>query len=164
MTTSHLKTQNLIIALGSNLGDHQKNFNLAISQLKKNFIFVEKSRIYRSKAVDFTDQPDFYNMVIHLQNHKNYSPTQILNYLQLIEQQMGRQKIIPKGPRIIDLDLIFIDFISVHTEQLQVPHPRWRERSFVVKPLQELKIWSLWKNHFQLDENFIFQTDAHPLT
>ncbi len=156
--------QNLILALGSNLGDRKANIRKAQELLQAKFTFVEPSRIYESKAVEVVDQPAFLNQVIHL-HAPEMTPMRILNYCLSVEKEMGRTraKENDKGPRIIDIDILFLDEQIIQTPALQIPHPRWKDRSFVVKPLKELAIWKKLRRNFPLPAKIEFQTDAFPL-
>jgi len=137
----------LILATGTNLGDKIKNLQIAKKKLSQRFTFIAESRIYESKAVDFTAQPDFFNQVLEFQS-TNLSPEKILKICQDIENEMGRIKLIDKGPRIIDIDISFIDLQKIETKKITVPHPRLFTRSFVIEPLKELPYFQILKNHF----------------
>ncbi len=160
-----MASQNLILALGSNLNDRKANLRKAQELLQKKFTIIEPSRTYESKAVDVTDQPPFLNQVIHFHVPDKISPIRILNYCLSVEKEMGRvrAKEKAKGPRIIDIDLLFLDEQIIQTAALQVPHPRWKDRSFVVKPLKELAIWKKLRRNFPLPAVIKFQIDAFPL-
>lgn len=127
----------LILATGSNLGNKKENLNLARLELSKKFSLTSISRIYCSEAVDYFDQPDFYNQVLEFKI-PNYSPQDVLRIIQEIEKSLGRKKYIPKGPRLIDIDILFWNLEKIKTSNLIIPHPSWDQRSFVVLPLQEL--------------------------
>lgn len=143
----------LILATGSNLGDKKQNLNLALKELSKNFKFIAASEIYVSPAVEYFDQPDFYNQVLEFEIPK-LSPSKTMELVLNIEQGLGRRRDIPKGPRIIDIDIIFWDLQTIREENLIVPHPSWPERSFVVKPLQQLPYFQIIKKHFAIPSDF----------
>lgn len=144
----------LIIATGSNIGDKAANLNLAKTELSKHFRFIAESRIYCSDAYDYTDQPAFYNQVLQfeLQSVLNYD--YLIDKILLIEKELGRKRDIPKGPRIIDIDILFVDNDKFENEKLCIPHPRLFERSFVVLPLKELPYFQQLKNHFEFKRKF----------
>jgi 2-amino-4-hydroxy-6-hydroxymethyldihydropteridine diphosphokinase len=71
-----------------------------------------------------------------------------------IEKEMGRERDIPKGPRIIDIDILFWGTEQIDVPGLTIPHPRWAERSFVVYPLQELPYFETLKNHYKIPSEF----------
>jgi 2-amino-4-hydroxy-6-hydroxymethyldihydropteridine diphosphokinase len=74
---------------------------------------------------------------------------------------LGRKRDIPKGPRIIDLDILFINDLKIQTDLVNIPHPRLFERSFVVLPLSELPGFSDLKEHFSFPSEF--SNDASPI-
>lgn len=138
------------VATGSNLGDRALNLLEAKTQLQQHFDLIAESRIYESPAVDYLNQPDFYNQVLEFKLPSK-NPEIIMSLLLQIEKEMGRNRLIPKGPRLIDLDILFWSLEKIQSETLQIPHPRLFERSFVVLPLSELPGFKILK------ENFIFK-------
>jgi 2-amino-4-hydroxy-6-hydroxymethyldihydropteridine diphosphokinase len=137
----------LIVGLGSNLGNKVKNLEKAEALLRKHFSFVAKSRLYLSPPVDYLDQPDFINQVMEFQRPES-GPERIMDILLKIENEMGRKREIPRGPRIIDLDLLFLAKEVFKNSIVEIPHPRLFERSFVVLPLMELPYYSVLKKEF----------------
>jgi 2-amino-4-hydroxy-6-hydroxymethyldihydropteridine diphosphokinase len=137
----------LIVGLGSNLGNKVKNLEKAEALLRKHFTFVAKSRLYLSPPVDYLDQPDFINQVMEFQRPES-GPERIMDILLKIENEMGRKREIPRGPRIIDLDLLFLAKEVFKNSIVEIPHPRLFERSFVVLPLMELPYYSVLKKEF----------------
>ena len=127
----------IYLSLGSNLGDRLANLRSAIAALPDSGITVRKvSSIYESEPVDFRDQPWFLNCVLEAET--KLSPLDLLHALQTIELRMGREKTIPKGPRPIDLDILFYADQVIDTPELQIPHPRIAQRRFVLVPLAEI--------------------------
>lgn len=151
----------LFIATGTNLGDRKRNLDLALQHLQKEFLLIASSQIYESSAVDYLNQPDFYNQVLEFETPA-LEPHLIFLELQKIESLMGRVRNIDKGPRIIDLDILFIDKLSIQNDNLIVPHPRLFERSFVVFPLSELPGFSELKKTYEF--NTTFNNVARPIT
>lgn len=138
----------VLIALGSNLNNRKDNLTAAIKELSKILVIEQISQVYESKAVDYLNQPDFYNMVIQCQTPKNISAQELMELLLSIEIKLGRRRDIPKGPRTIDLDLLFFDLQKCDTPLLQLPHPRVFERSFVTLPMTELSFSkTIFKNY-----------------
>lgn len=137
----------LLVGLGSNLGNKVENLEKAEAILKKHFIFTAKSRLYLSPPVDYLDQPDFINQVIEFQQPE-LSPEKVMEILLKIENEMGRKRDIPKGPRVIDLDLLFLGQKTYKSSNVEVPHPRLFKRNFVVLPLMELPYYSVLRNVF----------------
>jgi 2-amino-4-hydroxy-6-hydroxymethyldihydropteridine diphosphokinase len=86
--------------------------------------------------VDFLVQPWFLNCVVEAET--SLEPRQLLEALQEIERKLGSRKLVPRGPRIIDLDILFYGTSVVHEEGIEIPHPRLAERRFVLVPLAEL--------------------------
>ncbi len=143
----------LFIATGTNLGNKKQNLIDAKNELRNHFEFIAESRIYHSKAVDYTDQDDFFNQVLEFKTPK-ISPDEIMKILLNTELILGRKRDIPKGPRIIDLDILFINDLKIQTDLVNIPHPRLFERSFVVLPLSELPGFAKLKKHFSFPSEF----------
>lgn len=149
----------LIIGTGSNLGDKKANLNLAKEKLSAFLTLEAQSQIYSSDAVDYENQPSFFNQVLEFSIPQNLAPKELMSKLLQIELDMGRERDIPKGPRIIDLDILFWGEYKSFNTQLTIPHPRLFERSFVIKPLSELPYYSTLKTRYQFPQDF--STDAH---
>ncbi|KTW29614.1 folic acid synthesis protein fol1 [Pneumocystis jirovecii RU7] len=127
----------IYIALGSNLGNKVKFISDAIEKMSIRGIKVLKtSMLYESEPMYFKDQPVFYNAVCKVETSLN--PKQLLDELKTIEKEFGRVKTIDKGPRCIDLDIIFFRRKIINSESLIVPHPQALERPFVLKPLCDI--------------------------
>ena len=125
------------LALGSNIGDREKNLREAIRLLAKSNIRIAKiSSIYETEPVDFLDQAWFLNAAIEAQTH--LSASELLTTLRNIESQMGSKKAFAKGPRLIDLDILLYGNDTIATPDLEVPHPRMLQRNFVLVPLAEI--------------------------
>lgn len=150
----------LIIATGSNIGDSLSHLDAAKRLLSQEFTLIAASRIYKSAAVDYENQPDFFNQVLEFALPA-LTPEATLQYLLKVEQTMGRVRETWRGPRTIDIDIIFWGTDNITTEHLTVPHPRWMERSFVVKPLQELPFFQTIQNWFTIPKSF--KVDAFPI-
>lgn len=150
----------LIIATGSNLGDCVSILATAKNILDKSFRPIAASRIYMSKAVDYENQPDFFNQVLEF-SLPNITPQEVLKKLMFLEKEFGRDRIIPKGPRKLDLDILFWGLENFQESNLIIPHPRWSERSFVVKPLSELPFFQTIEKCFTIPKTF--EVDAYPI-
>jgi len=125
------------LALGSNIGDREKNLREAVRVLAESGVAIAKlSSIYETEPVDYFDQPWFLNAVLEAQT--NLSAAELLATLRHIESQMGSKKPFAKGPRLIDLDILLYGDDSIATPDLQVPHPRMLQRNFVLVPLAEI--------------------------
>ena len=125
------------IALGSNLGDRKAYIQEACDRLDGRGIHViNTSQLYESAPMYVTDQPEFLNAACAVMT--SLSPHQLMKACQQIETEMGRVKVIDKGARCIDLDILLYDKISVDTEDLKIPHIGIAERDFVYVPLTDI--------------------------
>ncbi len=125
------------LALGSNLGDRAENLRAAIDALAKAGVAVRRaSSVYETEPLDVLDQPMFLNMVVEAETA--LMPRQLLSRTARIEREMGRKRIVAKGPRTIDIDILFYGASVINAPDLIVPHPRLAERRFVLEPLAEI--------------------------
>jgi 2-amino-4-hydroxy-6-hydroxymethyldihydropteridine diphosphokinase len=124
------------IALGSNMGDRQKNLKAAIRSLPPAIRPLARSPVYETSPWGFTDQPDFLNQVVLAET--NLPPQGLLARLKLIESNLGRRPNFRYGPRLIDLDILLYDDLVLQTPDLVIPHPRMAERAFVLVPLADI--------------------------
>ena len=143
----------LILDTGSNIGDKSGSLARAKELLSDEFTFIAESRVYTSLAVEYLNQPDFYNQVLEFEI-PNLSPQETLKKINSIEHILGRTRDINKGPRTIDIDIIFWEISSLSDENLQIPHPSWEQRSFVVYPLFELPYFQTIQKHFIIPSTF----------
>jgi len=150
----------LIIATGSNIGNKLKHLKDVKERLAKSFVFIAESEIFESEAVDYFDQPDFFNQVLEFEI-PNLEPLVVLNQLLQIEKEFGRIRDIDKGPRTIDIDIIFWNTEHISKPGLTVPHPSWFERSFVVRPLQQLPFFQTVEKCFKIPNEF--KVEAKPI-
>ena len=97
---------------------------------------TRESSIFETEPQNFKNQPDFLNMVVEIET--TLFPLQLLSRIQKIERELGRKRIVPKGPRTIDIDIVLFGNFVVDTPQLKIPHPRLEERRFVLEPLAQL--------------------------
>lgn len=129
--------QLIYLSLGSNLGDRAANLRRAVELLPGAGVRVlRESPLYETEPVDFLDQPWFLNCVV--EGETTLAPRDLLDNLQSIERAMGSRKLISRGPRIIDLDVLFYGHQVIHESGMEIPHPRLTERLFVLIPLAEL--------------------------
>jgi 2-amino-4-hydroxy-6-hydroxymethyldihydropteridine diphosphokinase len=130
-----LKT--VYIGLGSNIGDRAGHLSEARRHLEEaELLVVRASSIYETAPRDFVKQPWFLNQVI--ETRTECLPRQLMARLLRIERAMGRRRVVPKGPRIIDLDILLYEDATIRVADLEIPHPRMGERRFVLEPLAEL--------------------------
>jgi len=124
------------IGIGSNLPDPIHNVQHAIRELKTIGEVAACSSLYRTKPWGYTEQPDFINAVVAL--NVTCSAQQLLEKLLKLEKQMGRERLIKWGPRIIDLDILLFGDLSICQPKLTIPHPHMYQRAFVLVPLAEI--------------------------
>jgi len=124
------------LSLGSNVGDREANLRAAIEKLRALGEILTVSSLYETEPVEFTAQPWFLNCAIALRTE--LMPKVFLSKIQAIEQAMGRRRILPKGPRNIDIDILLFGKSIISAPQLEVPHPAMHERRFVLEPLAEI--------------------------
>ena len=128
--------QGIILSLGSNIGDRQKNLRNALIELDKIAQINLVSSIFESDALLETNQRNFYNIVTEIEYSRTSSD--LLNEVKEIEDFLGRKKTYRYGPRLIDIDIIFFNNENNSSKELTIPHYDWRNRLFVVEPLCEI--------------------------
>ena len=122
------------LALGSNLGDRESHLRRAIAELRSPGLEIVKvSAVYETAPQGFLEQGWFLNLVVEAATV--LFPMQLLKRCQRVERLMKRQRQIANGPRTIDIDILFYGTAMIQTRGLEVPHPRYRERRFVLEPL-----------------------------
>jgi 2-amino-4-hydroxy-6-hydroxymethyldihydropteridine diphosphokinase len=127
----------IYFSLGSNLDERAANLERAVEALSGIGVRVLRvSSLYETEPVDFLDQPWFLNCIVEAETL--LEPRELLQALQAIECTLGSRKLVPRGPRIIDLDVLFYGTSVVHAEGIEIPHPRLSNRRFVLVPLAEL--------------------------
>ena len=130
------------VALGSNLGDRAAHLDFAVSQLSRLLTSLRVSRWYETEAVGATlpgtgaVQPRFLNGAVVGETTR--SARELLDALLTLECARGRERPFPGAPRTLDLDLVLFGDQVLHEPGLIVPHPRFRERRFVLEPLVEI--------------------------
>lgn len=127
----------VLIALGSNLGDRALFVRRAISELQRVIHVVRVSSFIETDPVD-APPPKYLNAVVA--GYTDLSPAALLGALHAIEARLGRRRSTRNAPRTIDLDLILHSANRIRTQTLTVPHPRYREREFVLAPMRELRL------------------------
>lgn len=127
------------ISLGSNLGDRNNFLKKALSEFSNNHkICIQKvSSFKETEALEFTDQPKFLNAIAKIKT--TLSPVELLDYLKNLEVKLGRKKSFPKGPREIDLDILYHSGAKeLYSENLILPHPAIHTRPFIRELLEEM--------------------------
>jgi 2-amino-4-hydroxy-6-hydroxymethyldihydropteridine diphosphokinase len=145
------------IALGANLGNRRAAFEFAIAELSRILSNLVVSDFIETEpeGEGLQDQPPYLNGVAV--GETTLAPREILDALLAIEEAYGRERPFPGAARTLDLDLIVAGDVQEDSSGLQVPHPRFRERFFVLGPLAEiapdmvdpvtgLRVWELLRN------------------
>lgn len=129
MTTAYL-------SLGSNLGDRVDSLHTCIARLRDLGQITKESSFYETEPMEVPNQPWFINCVIELETELN--PNQLLAGIQQIEADLGRNRVVAKGPRTVDIDILLFGSAVISTVGLQIPHPAMQLRRFVLAPLAEI--------------------------
>lgn len=126
------------LSLGSNLGDRKRQLEAVITSLAAIGKVLAVSAIYETEPMDMPGQPWFLNCAVALETE--LMPKQLLAALLDIERQLGRhrRKGQPKGPRIIDIDILLFGNSTIDTATLTIPHRDLHRRRFVLEPLAEI--------------------------
>ncbi len=127
-----------ILSLGSNMGDRKKTLDDAIEVIRSNEAVsdLKCASFYETEPVGYLDQPWFLNTCVSIET--TMEPLELLDYVQGIEQDFHRERTIRWGPRTLDIDIITYGDITMNTKRLTLPHPRYKERAFVLVPMSEL--------------------------
>lgn len=127
----------MAIALGSNVGDRRAHLDFAVARLGPLLAHLKVSRYYETEPVGVVGpQGPFLNAAAV--GETMLTARQLLDALMAIEQERGRERPHPYAPRTLDLDLILFGESVIDEPGLVVPHPRFRERPFVLEPLAEI--------------------------
>jgi 2-amino-4-hydroxy-6-hydroxymethyldihydropteridine diphosphokinase len=125
------------LALGSNLGDRLAHLAVSVRGLDRAGLRAARtSSVYGSAPVGHEDQPDFLNAVIV--GEWAGDAHELLRIAHRIEHASGRRRSFRYAPRPLDVDLILMGDLVLDTADLMIPHPRWRQRAFVLRPLAEV--------------------------
>lgn len=132
-----LAGERIFVGLGANLGDARATLEAALAALAAlpDTRLMARSSYYRTAPVD-AGGPDYLNAVAELRS--SLAPEALLDALQAIEQQHGRERPYRNAPRTLDLDLLLVGALRLDTPRLTLPHPRLHQRAFVLAPLAEL--------------------------
>ncbi|MFA6078357.1 MAG: 2-amino-4-hydroxy-6-hydroxymethyldihydropteridine diphosphokinase [Candidatus Omnitrophota bacterium] len=126
------------IGIGSNLGDRLGYIGRAIDRLKNTdgVKLTRASSIYETEPVSDIPQGKYMNAVLELETV--LSPEALIATLNMIESELGRTRAVRNEPRVIDLDILYYGDRNIESPGLVIPHPRIKEREFVLKGLREL--------------------------
>lgn len=127
-----------LLALGSNLGERSRCLRRALHALERSGTchVARVSRFHETAPWGHVEQPRFLNAVACCVTHR--APEEVLQRIQLQESRQGRVRTVRNGPRTLDLDLLLFGSCRWHSADLDLPHPRMLERSFVMEPALEV--------------------------
>ena len=127
----------IYLSLGSNVGDRAAHLARAVEALDAAGVRVlRQSSLYATEPVDLPTQGWFLNCVLEAETE--LMPRQLLRAVQAVERALGRRRMVRRGPRTIDIDILLYGDDIVRTRELEIPHSRMAERRFVLVPLREL--------------------------
>lgn len=126
------------LSLGSNLGDRAANLSAALGALRRmpGHSVEAVSGLYETPPWGDTDQGAFLNAAVAIRT--SLAPHELLGAAKAVETTLGRTGTRRWGPRVIDIDIVHMAGVALSDERLTLPHPRWRERGFVLLPLAEI--------------------------
>lgn len=139
----------VFLSLGSNLGDRLENLKSAVEKLRSRLSFVSCSSVWETAPVDCpAGSSAFLNAVCSFECAME--PMELLSFAKEIEKALGRkEKLVLNEPRTIDIDILSFGDVESSSEELTIPHPRMKERLFVLAPLREIQ-----KDSFPFAEEF----------
>ncbi|HZV80219.1 MAG TPA: GTP cyclohydrolase MptA [Candidatus Binatus sp.] len=126
----------IALGLGSNLGDREANLSRALALLREVIHIDRISPVYETRPVGFEEQPEFLNCACI--GRTALLPHELQAAVRSIERSVGRTVSFPMGPRAIDIDILIYDDLVMNEDDLTLPHPRMRERGFVLVPLRDV--------------------------
>ncbi|HAE62425.1 MAG TPA: 2-amino-4-hydroxy-6-hydroxymethyldihydropteridine diphosphokinase [Eubacteriaceae bacterium] len=129
--------KDIYLSLGSNVGDTKKNIEEALKMLSEKIDIIKVSSFYETEPVGYADQDWFLNIVLKAKT--DLVPLELLEFCKGIESKMKRVKTVRFGPRVIDVDILLYQDFSSDEDVLTVPHPRMKQRAFVIVPLFEIE-------------------------
>jgi 2-amino-4-hydroxy-6-hydroxymethyldihydropteridine diphosphokinase len=129
----------VVLGLGSNVGTRSRNLSAARRRLREKGVRIRRqSQVIETEPWGVSDQPRFLNQVV--EGEWNGSPRQLLRVAKAVEREGGRVQTTRWGPRTVDVDILFFGDQKVDEPDLVIPHPRIKERPFVLQSLDELRI------------------------
>jgi 2-amino-4-hydroxy-6-hydroxymethyldihydropteridine diphosphokinase len=124
------------LSVGSNVGDREAYIRDAVLRLKSAGRVISVSSIYETAPVEVEKQDWFLNGAVMLET--TATPEQVMANLLHMEEAMGRRRVLKKGPRTIDIDIVLFGDMVVDSPQVTIPHPAMHRRRFVLEPLAEI--------------------------
>ena len=127
-----------VLGMGGNIGDVLASMRMALAILASNdgIEIGRCSSLYETPPWGLEDQPVFLNSCVEIST--NHEPESLLEVCQEAEQALKRERNVKWGPRTIDIDILLLEEGGYYSEKLEAPHPRIRERAFVLVPLAEI--------------------------
>lgn len=126
----------VFLSLGANLGDREAALRQALERLNAEVEVCRASSLYETEPVGMKEQPWFLNLVCG--GETRLPPGRLLDFVQGVEEELGRVRGVRFGPRTIDIDILFYGELILDTPRLAIPHPRLHQRAFVLVPLAEI--------------------------
>lgn len=125
------------LCLGSNSGDRKQNLFTALSRIKQGGIkILSCSSLYETEPVEMPGKTWFINLVVEV--NTEMMPHDLLAWIKRTEADMGRELTRKLESRVIDIDILLAEDTTIHTDKLQIPHPKLAKRNFVLEPLSEI--------------------------
>ena len=129
---------NMYFALGSNLGNRLQNLRDAVRKLESFGHVSAKSDVFSTEPWGGIPQPDYLNACVKIESQSRYEPHEILRAVKNFEREIGRVESVRWGARKIDIDILLMDDVVFHSQDLDIPHVRIPERLFVLVPLSQI--------------------------
>ena len=125
------------LSLGSNIGNRAANISRALDAMRQCGVRITReSSLYETEPVEFRDQDWFLNSVVEAETE--LPPLELMNAALAVERSLGRERRVPKGPRLIDIDILLYGDSVIHTPDIDIPHPCMAARRFVLVPFAEI--------------------------
>lgn len=128
----------MILSIGSNIGDRKANIEEAVRLINSldGTRVLKVSGMYETEPVGYEDQPYFLNICVLI--NTTQTPMELLDSVHGIENGLKRTRVIRWGPRTIDIDIIIYGNVKMDTNELTIPHPRYQQRAFVLRPMADI--------------------------
>lgn len=145
--------EKVYLGLGGNIGDAHATILQAVEKIKAipGVCDLRLSRLYKTTPVQVHDSQLFVNAVCELFTDLNFN--EFIKAIQSIEHQLGKINKDKNASRIIDIDVLFFGNLRLKEDAFEIPHPRWQERLFVLRPLLDLTTTiEIQDTHFNINE------------
>ncbi len=131
-----IRAERVLLGVGSNLGDRLRHLREAVDRIASEVEVEAVSSVWETPPEGGSDQPRYLNAVVLARTPME--PREVLDLAGRVEGAAGRERPYPSAPRTVDVDVLFHGGRTVDEPDLTIPHPRWSERSFVLRPLVEV--------------------------